>query len=206
MPYSISFNRGTDAFGTLGLLREIANMTLMWRTFQYNGQIDAILGQGVASISSLERRFNIPDRASRVSALFHCQKSYSIPAQDVFGSLSAPLVTRQCYFASLSYSSHLLEIAVRETFCQSDLDRKISESKMALIEKGPINPLDIQSEVKDQNEETFKKVAPFEEGLAGNSAGIIRIVGKQSASVPQDFDNAALVCGCIEHERIVEAF
>ena len=200
MPYSISFNRRTDAFGTLGLLRKIANMTLMWRTLQYNEQIYAIPGQGVASISSLERRFNIPDRdiahaASRVSDLFHCQKSYSIPAQDVFGSLSTPLVTRQCYFARLSCSSHLLE-------SESDLDRKISESKMALIEKDPINPLDIQSEVKDQNEENFKKVAPFEEGLTGNRAGMVRIVDKQSASVSQVFDNAALVCGCIEHERI----
>ena len=207
MPYSISFDRRTDAFGTLGVLREIANMTLMWPTLQYNEQIYAILGQGIASVSSLERGINIPDRdvahaASRVSALFHCQKSYSIPAQDVFGSLSARLVTRQCYFASLSYSSHLLEIAVPETFCQSNLDRKSSESRMALIEKGPINPLDIQSEVKDHNEENFKKVAPFEEGLAGNRAGMVRIVGKQSASVRQDFDNAALVCGCIEHERI----
>ena len=207
IPYSISFDRRSYAFGTLGVLREIANMILMWRALQYNEQIYAILGQGIASISSLERGINIPDRdvahaASRVSALFHCQKSYSIPAQDVFGSLSAPLVTRQCYFASLSYSSHLLEIAVPETFCQSNLDRKSSESRMALIEKGPINPLDIQSEVKDHNEENFKKVAPFEEGLAGNRTGMVRIVGKQSASVPQDFDNASLVCGRIENERI----
>ena len=53
---------------------------------------------------------------------------------------------------------------------------------MALIEKGPINPLDIQSEEKDQNEENFKKVAPFEEGLAGNRAGMIRIVNKVRVS------------------------
>ena len=183
-------------------------MTLMWPTLQHSEQIYAILGQGVTSISSFERRFNIPDRdiaheASRVSALFHCQKSYSISAQDVFGSSPATLVTRQCFFESLSSnSSHSLDIAVRETFCQSNLDSTTSESKIALIEKGPINPLDIQSEVIDQNKENFKEVAPFEDGLAGNRGGMERIVAKRSASVPQDFDNAALICGCIEHERI----
>lgn len=213
IPSGISFNRRTDAFGTLGVLREIANLTSMWPTLQYSGQISAMHGQEVASISSFERRINIVDRfgvireiaheATRVSALFHSQKSYSIPGQDVFGSPPAPLVTRHCYFESLSSnSSHSLDIAVRETLCQSNLDRSTSESKLALIEKGPINPLDIQSQVKDQNEDNFKKVAPFKEVLAGNRGGMEKIVGKQSANVPQDFDNAALVCGCIEHERI----
>ena len=211
MPSGISFNRRIDGFGTLGVLREIANMVSVWPTLQYNARIYAILGQDLASIASLERRVNIADRlgveianaASRVSALFHCQKSYSIAGQDLFGSSSAPLVTRQCYFASLSSNnSHSLDIAVRETFCQNNLDRKTSESKMALIEKGPINPLDIQSQLNDQNKDSFKKVAPFEDGLAGNRGGMERIVAKRSASVPQDFDNAALLCGCIEHERV----
>ena len=112
-------------------------------------------------------------------------------------------MTRQCFLESLpSNSSHSLDIAVRETFSQSNLDRTTSESKIALIEKGPINPLDIQSQVIHQTKDNFREVAPFEDGLVGNRGGMERIVAKQSASVPQDFDNAALVCGCIEHERI----
>ena len=205
------FNRGAGVFGIR--LREITNMASMWPTLQYSEQICAMLGLDVASIVSFERRVSIPDRlgvleeivngASRASALFHCQKNCVIPGQDLLESSRRNCVTRHCYSASLSAnSSQSLNIAEPERFCQSDLDRKSSESKMALIDKGPINALDIQSGVNDQNKDNLKEVAPVADTLAGNRSKMERIVSQRSASVLQDYHDAVLVCGCIEHERV----
>lgn len=220
--FIISFNRRFDAFGVVGVLREIANRASRVRmpTLQ---QICPMLGQDVASIVSFDRRVNttgllgvlreIVNGASRASALLHSQKICAIPGEDIFGSSPAPLVTRQCYFASLSsHSSHSLNIAEPETYCQSDLDRKTYESKMTLIDKGPINPFDIQSGVNDddklngpqidQKEENSQKVASSEVAFVGNLSGMKGNVVQQCANVPPDVHSADLVCGSIELERV----
>lgn len=205
----MSVNRGVGVFGILGRLREIANMSSIWPTLQYSEPICAMLGQEVASTVSFERRVCIPDclgvlreivnGASRASALFHCQRSCAIPGQDIFGSSRKNRVTRHCYSVSLSSnSSQSLNMAEPETFCPSDLDRKNSESKMALIEKGPINPLDIQSGKNGQNKDNSQE--PFQDALVGNRGGMERIVAQWSASVQPD--DAALKCACIELERV----
>jgi len=198
----VSFNGGIGVFG-------IANMATTWPALQFSEQICAMLGQEVASTVAFERRVGIPhrldvlhetvNRASRASALFHCQKSCLIPGRDTFGSSRKNRIIRHCSSASLSTcSSQSLNMAGQERFCQSDLDRKSSESKMALIEKGPINPFDIQSGKNGQNKNNSKE--PFEDALAGNRGGMERIVAQWSANVLPD--DAALKCGCIELERV----
>ena len=209
----VSFNRGVDVFRTLGVLREIANMASMSPTLHHNEQVCAMLGQDAASLVSFERRVNVTARLRvlreienvncRASALFHYQKGCALPGQDMFASSRKNRVTRHCYSTSLtSNSSHSLTFAEQQTFCQSDLDRKTSESKMVLIDKGPINPLDIQSGVNDQNKNNLKEIAPLGDPLEGNRGGVEGIVTQRSASALPDFDNVALVCGCIEHERV----
>jgi len=89
-------------------------------------------------------------------------------------------------------------MAEQERFCQSDLDRKSSESKMAMIEKGPINPFDIQSGKNGQNKDNSQE--HLEDAFANNRRGMEKIVAQWSANVlPAD---TALKCGCIELERV----
>ena len=209
----ISFNQGVDVFGTLVVLREITNMASIWPTLQHSEQIYAGLGRNIASIVLFERRVYLTDRvglfrelangAFRASDLFHCQKRCALLGKDILGSSRKNRVTRYCYSKSLSSNSgHSLNIDQPETFCRGDLDRKTSESKITLIDKGPINPLDIQSGVNGQNKNKTQELALVKDALAGNHGGMERIVAQRGAGVLPDFDNAALVCGCLEHERI----